>query len=921
MGGKLVVLACLVLLLACATPAYAFGAGNIASIAKIEGSNYRHGDIEDMLATVAHLKGYKWTSMMIKRVYFGNWLRDYSQAVDVGTLKGVQANAIRILVWILAFISFGYATREFEVTEERLGVYRPEEHIDNPEDYADNVDARSFDPRLRGPVRPEELAVDPETGMKNYISNDRGDWATSSGYVRYSFVRSIHFGRTFTSGAGNTKGREQDLFEALRCLGQGLHCLEDFGAHTNYCELVLRELGFHNVFPHVGLATEMTLQGRRVFPLVTGTFGGVDFLHSVLGEAGDHVTQAEVSEVDQMKDNMAGASQQNTSRSFDAQQQASGLTDLLSKVPGCGDFCQQAVQLQHASNAQAAENAARGINDSARDPPPDIHFQQPMMPSDAPPAYDTHIPQPAFDQKPSHGFVPPGTADLHPGGYATSGSQSFPPPPGYGMQNEQQPIMSGGVGGAPPTFPGPPGAESQSQQQSTSAQSQQQSSGALGNIDLQATVNGIYPILEFRDNVVRAISSVFEKIPGLEKLIETISEKITLFIMGLLAPYIIPIVNAASAQLKTGSSTVVKASAQHQYAPWNDPNCTAPTHSMLSKDHFSNTLNNPAGKVATAILQYAAPRVVYAWEHPGVPVEQVLDDIVGPAGAFHHPALRRHDREIHQKMFGAVQSWVDSLPDRGHSLNEKLSSESVRKGHNHTAGAGGILGSGESSLPSFSGAGQHENANVMNLGGIPGMGGHGSSSSGLGQFAGKLFSGLGGQSGGQGGGLGKLVGSALGSREIDERGEFNYGSVAPDTAQEGYSHAGQHLAPTYGAFGQEGAQSTYEAMQHRRSVSPYPEQGGYEPPPMGQRQFGYEHQAPQGSGYEYGGGGAYQPQEGYGGQSGYGGEYRQQSEYGGGYAQQGGYRSEYGEQGSYGGGYSQYVPPGGHQGDYGAYPQ
>jgi hypothetical protein len=63
------------------TPSHAFGAGNIASISKIEGHNWRHGDIEDMLEKVAFLKGHKWTSMMIKRVYFGNWLRDYSQAV------------------------------------------------------------------------------------------------------------------------------------------------------------------------------------------------------------------------------------------------------------------------------------------------------------------------------------------------------------------------------------------------------------------------------------------------------------------------------------------------------------------------------------------------------------------------------------------------------------------------------------------------------------------------------------------------------------------------------------------------------------------------------------------------------------------------------------------------------------------------
>ena len=64
------------------------------------------GDIEDMLKTIAFIKGHKWTSMMIKRVYFGNWLRDYSQAMDVGSLKGVQAGTIRILVWVLSFLVF-----------------------------------------------------------------------------------------------------------------------------------------------------------------------------------------------------------------------------------------------------------------------------------------------------------------------------------------------------------------------------------------------------------------------------------------------------------------------------------------------------------------------------------------------------------------------------------------------------------------------------------------------------------------------------------------------------------------------------------------------------------------------------------------------------------------------------------------------
>jgi Heterokaryon incompatibility protein Het-C len=42
--------------------------------------------------------------------------RDYSQAVDVGTLgRGIKLGTIRILVWVMGFMAHGYATEEFEV--------------------------------------------------------------------------------------------------------------------------------------------------------------------------------------------------------------------------------------------------------------------------------------------------------------------------------------------------------------------------------------------------------------------------------------------------------------------------------------------------------------------------------------------------------------------------------------------------------------------------------------------------------------------------------------------------------------------------------------------------------------------------------------------------------------------------------------
>ena len=65
-SSKYLLLVAIALLVLLPGKAHAFGAGNIASISKIEGKNWRHGDIEDMLATVACLRGHKWNSMMIK---------------------------------------------------------------------------------------------------------------------------------------------------------------------------------------------------------------------------------------------------------------------------------------------------------------------------------------------------------------------------------------------------------------------------------------------------------------------------------------------------------------------------------------------------------------------------------------------------------------------------------------------------------------------------------------------------------------------------------------------------------------------------------------------------------------------------------------------------------------------------------------
>ncbi len=271
---------------------------------------------------------------------------------------------------------------------------------------------------------------------------------------------------------------------------------------------------------------------------------------------------------------------------------------------------QEAIQLQAASDAQAAENE-RAANAQSFDNSYAPYGNQ----------YDTT------------------RADNQPG------AQSFQAPPG----------STGG-----PPGPGIPGANV--------------------NIDPQQAMAKIYPFLAFRDRVVRSIAGIVEKIPGLEKAIETISEKVTLFVMGLLAPFIKPIIAAASNALKQGSGTVVNASAKQQYIIWNDPTSTDPTHSLLSKDHFSNILNPPAGQVAATILKYVAPRVIYGWDHPEVPEQEILQDV---GQVFHHPAIRDHNLEIHRDMFAVVEDWARSRPQSAPDLNVVLSSESVKAGKNH----------------------------------------------------------------------------------------------------------------------------------------------------------------------------------------------------------------------------------------------
>lgn len=211
----------------------------------------------------------------------------------------------------------------------------------------------------------------------------------------------------------------------------------------------------------------MRINGARdeVYPLVTGTFGGVDFLHSVTGEVSDKMIQSELEDLEgTLKDN------RNNDTSL--------LRDLLDKIPDGvlgSDKKSKVDEIQQNAQASQLEN----VSVSPREPE----------------EYTQYI-STVFAQ--------------------------------------------------------------------------------------------IMPAIEFHDDILQTVSAAIEKIPLLNKIIEQLEQQLSLWVFTIIAPFIIPVLDQVKNELATGATEIIESSKNEQHIVFEDDRCTDPTHSMLSKDHFSN---------------------------------------------------------------------------------------------------------------------------------------------------------------------------------------------------------------------------------------------------------------------------------------------------------------------------------------------
>ncbi len=153
-----------------------------------------------------------------------------------------------------------------EITPKLLGVYRPEEHIDNPKskeskaeapylnyntenpdaDFVESPDDMGFvgDPYTKDPKN-LELGINKTYGMKNYIRTDLDATKYSTKRTAYDYV-------VYKIEQACVQNPNFDKIEPMIHFGAALHVLEDYFAHSNFSEISAAKVSNNDrVFPWV----------------------------------------------------------------------------------------------------------------------------------------------------------------------------------------------------------------------------------------------------------------------------------------------------------------------------------------------------------------------------------------------------------------------------------------------------------------------------------------------------------------------------------------------------------------------------------------------------------------------------------------------------------------------------------------------
>jgi hypothetical protein len=250
-----------------------FGAGSVKRTVDAKGQS--HFKVEPgghAYLTTEALKEMGLTENEAVMGYQGNWERDLSQAGTPGLVKLLKANNLFAIMNILSIQEFGRGLEEKE-----FGTYDPVEHMDNPgdlraSDVYKQTDGRvpvvgadgKLDPNAELPIANVEGlqsldktagaanegygkdGIDPRYENANNKMKARGDVMVNSGDQKAFQIShkgmptymntSVEWART-TLHKSARLGKKDPL--GPREFGSGIHAIQDYYAHSNFCEIAL----------------------------------------------------------------------------------------------------------------------------------------------------------------------------------------------------------------------------------------------------------------------------------------------------------------------------------------------------------------------------------------------------------------------------------------------------------------------------------------------------------------------------------------------------------------------------------------------------------------------------------------------------------------------------------------------------------
>jgi hypothetical protein len=220
------------------------------------------------------------------------------------------------------------------------------------------------------------------------------------------------------------------------------------------------------------------------------------------------------------------------------------------------------------------------------------------------------------------------------------------------------------------------------------AEEEKKSTTAESSLDANQLWQTIEPIFYLHDRIKKWIQERTEQHDA-EPLSEESSSQLGKYTDQLVFKYLSLMIESSIMQLRNALKAAkervdAEAAKSTSAEVYLDGDGSDPSHSDISKDHFSNVLNQPAGLVSTVTTNWTTQQVVKCWDDKFRDEEDTIRQILT---IMHHPAFPRHKTPIQKYMFNAVQEWWHHNSESEKStIRGMLTKESVRsrQHENHT---------------------------------------------------------------------------------------------------------------------------------------------------------------------------------------------------------------------------------------------